>query len=90
MSTVQQRRAAGPATAAADPADPAGQPQKARLRGAIHHYAVFVALGVGIMLVLDAQTRKAAWGCVVYTIRWACVWTAAGSLCGAVLQAQAE
>ena len=72
MSTAQQRRAAGPATAAADPADPAGQPQKARLRGAIHHYAVFVALGVGIMLVLDAQTRKAAWGCVVYTIRWAC------------------
>lgn len=76
--TTAQRRAAGvpagapdPATATAtarqQPAD--ATPQKARLRGAIHHYAVFVALGVGIMLVLDAQTPKAAWGCVVYTVR---------------------
>ena len=47
----------------------AAPPVKARLRGAIHHYAVFVALGVGIMLVLDAQTAKAAAGCIVYTIR---------------------
>lgn len=81
--TTAQRRAAGvpagaPATATATSTATAGQqpadatpdaPQKARLRGAIHHYAVFVALGVGIMLVLDAQTPKAAWGCVVYTIR---------------------
>lgn len=78
----QQRRAAGgqddaaPA-AAGQPADAADAPPKARLRGAIHHYAVFVALGVGIMLVLDAQTPKAAWGCVVYTIRCG-VWAAGG------------
>lgn len=75
--TTAQRRAAGvpagtpdPAAAATAGQQPAGaMPQKARLRGAIHHYAVFVALGVGIMLVLDAQTPKAAWGCVVYTVR---------------------
>jgi hemolysin III len=53
---------AGPTAAAA-----AQGPPKARLRGAIHHYAVFVALAVGILLILDAQSPRARWGCVVYT-----------------------
>lgn len=60
--------------AAGAPAEPpAAQQQtaeapKARLRGAIHHYAVFTAIGMGILLILDAQTRRARLGCTIYSL----------------------
>lgn len=75
MASAAQRRtkeqasqADGTAAPAAAAPISAGPPPKARLRGAIHHYAVFVALAVGVLLILDAQTPKARWGCVVYTL----------------------
>ena len=48
-----------------------GEPPKARLRGAMHHYAAFVALAIGIMLILEAQSPRARLGCIIYTLRCA-------------------
>ncbi|EFN54069.1 hypothetical protein CHLNCDRAFT_36267 [Chlorella variabilis] len=72
-SSLHQRSSGKGASAAAAPAPAAAAaddngPPKARLRGAIHHYAVFVAAAVGILLVLDAQSPTARWGCIVYTL----------------------
>ena len=80
-SAPQQRSGKATAAAAQAPAAPgqdAGEPPKARLRGAIHHYAAFVAVAVGIMLILEAQTPRARLGCIIYTIRWVWVVTTAG------------
>lgn len=67
-SGAQARSAppAGPPAASTAEADVDPYVYRPRLRGAIHHYAVFVALAVGILLVVDAQTAKARWGCIVY------------------------
>ncbi|KAL4429038.1 hypothetical protein ABPG77_006077 [Micractinium sp. CCAP 211/92] len=63
MTDTSSDGGGGQQAAAAAPA-----PQKARLRGVIHNYAAFVALGVGIMLCLEAQTLRARLGCLIYTI----------------------
>ena len=77
MASAAQQRSGKAAAAAAVQAAPVadhpgvepGDPPHPRLRGAIHHYAAFVALAVGIMLILEAQTPRARLGCIIYTIR---------------------
>ncbi|PSC71985.1 hemolysin III [Micractinium conductrix] len=34
----------------------------------MHHYAAFVALAIGIMLILEAQSPRARLGCIIYTL----------------------
>lgn len=65
-SLAAQATEAAPGKAAAAAALP---PPKARLRGAIHHYAAFVAVAIGIMLCLEAQSPRARIGCAIYTVR---------------------
>lgn len=62
---VQSQKATG--SPPAQP-EPPGKPAKPLLRGTVHHYAAFVALAMGIMLLIEAPNRLARLGCLVHTI----------------------
>ena len=47
----------------------AAKPVKVRLRGVIHNYSAFVALAIGVMLILEARTTQAKLACLVHPIR---------------------
>jgi hemolysin III len=47
---------------------PPGAPEKPRLRGVVHHYSTFVAVALGVALVLSPSTTRGTVGAAIYAL----------------------